>query len=143
MLSGHLAYIALAINPFGGLLFAIPFAIFELNYPGWLAFLIGVPCAYLQVQAVDMGWNSLNRWDRWRSLLERRRSPAVERLVASRGAFVPTMLASPIIGPWMVMAFMRYARVPQRRVALPIIAGMAFQAVLLIVLCVYAPHLLR
>ncbi len=143
MILGHLAYILLAMNPIGGLPVAIPFAVLKLDYPGWLTFLIAVPCSYLQVGAVDAGWDRLNRWARWRALLERIRSPRIERLVESKGAFLPTALMAPMVGPWIVMAFMRYARVPQRQVALPIVTGIASQAVLLIVLCTYGRLLLH
>jgi len=133
----------MAINPIGGLLIAIPFAIFKLGYPAWLTLLVGVPCTYVQVLVVDLGWGQLNRWTRWRKMFERPRSPRIQRLVSSGGAFWPTLLLAPFIGPWMVMAFMRYARVPQRRVAAPILIGMTCQAAVLVAVCVYAPQLLR
>jgi hypothetical protein len=60
----------------------------------------------------------------WRDLLERRRSARIERLLQSRGGFWITFVLAPLIGPWLVMAFMRTVRVPQRRVALPIFLAM-------------------
>ena len=139
---GGLTYVLLSINPIGGLLIAIPFAMFELKYPAWVTFLIALPCCYVQVVVVDLGWTQLNRWQWFKALLERMRSPRIERLVATGGAFVPTMVAAPFIGPWVVMAFMRYAHVAQRRVALPILIGMSCQAIILISVCIFAPQLL-
>ena len=140
---GSLSYVALAINPLGGLPIAIPFAMFALHYPGWLVFVIGVPCNYVQVYAVDAGWNRLNQWARFRRMFEGARSPRIERLVASRGAFWPTAALAPLVGPWVVMAFMRYANVPQRKVAAPILLGIVVQAIVLAAICTYAPALLK
>jgi hypothetical protein len=143
VVGSHLLYAVLAMNPIGGLPIAIPFAIFKLGYPVWLAFMIAVPCSYVQVLTVDLAWNQLNRLERWRAMFERQRSPRIEKLVASGGAFWPTLIIAPLVGPWIVMAFMRYAQVPQRRVALPILIGMACLAGIILALCVYMPQLLR
>jgi hypothetical protein len=140
---GDLAFASLAINPVGGLLVAIPFAMFKLNYPAWLAVSVGAPLAYVQVLAVDLLWSSLDRTALWRRLLERRRSRRVEALLASRGGFWVTFVASPLLGPWVVMAFMRYARVPQRRVALPILLSLFFSSALLAAGCALVPELVR
>ncbi len=139
MSGGLLAYILLAMNPIGGLPIAIPFAMLKLGYSAWLTFAIAVPCVYVQVIVIDVCWNQLNRWGRWRAMFEKRRSPRLERLVSSGGAFVPTMIIAPIVGPWVVMAFMRYVQVPQRKVALPILVGMSGLASILIALCALAP----
>jgi hypothetical protein len=136
---GDLAFVTLAANPVGGLLVAIPFALLKLHYPVWLTIVAGVPLAYLQVVAVDLFWSFLARSKWWNSMLERRRSPRVERLLASRGGFWITFVMSPLIGPWVVMAFMRYAQVPQRRVALPIMLALSCVAVVLSVLCTIIP----
>ncbi len=124
MTNGVLAFVALAINPIGGLAVAIPFAVFKLHQPAWLAWLVGLPFAYVQVLVVDFFWERLIRWTWWRGFIERRRSPRVERLVHAKGSFWLTAVFSPFIGPWLVMAFMRYAQVPQRRVALPLLIGL-------------------
>jgi hypothetical protein len=137
--AGDLAFATLAANPIGGLLIAIPFAVLKLHYPGWLAILVGVPLAYLQVVAVDLAWSLLIRAAWWKNMLERRRSPRVERLVASRGGFWITFVLSPLIGPWVVMAFMRYAQVPQRRVALPIMLALACVGIALWTVCAILP----
>jgi hypothetical protein len=121
---GDLTFAVLAANPFGGLLIAIPFALLRLHYPIWLAVALGTPLAYFQVIAIDASWTLLARIDRWQRFLDRRRSPRVERLVASRGGFWITFCATPFIGPWLVMSFMRWARVPQRKVALPILLAL-------------------
>lgn len=138
---GDLFYVAWAINPIGGLAVAIPFAVIKLRYPAWFVLLTGVPLAYVQVLVVDLGWTTLERWPRWRSLIERRRSERLERLAASGGAFIPTAILAPIIGPWLVMAVMRYARVPQRRVIAPILFGILVMAAATTALSVQIPGL--
>jgi hypothetical protein len=139
--SRDVAFALLAANPVGGLLVAIPFAVLKLHYPAWLAIGLGTPLAYLQVPVVDMSWSALVRIRGWRRFLDRRRSARVERLVASRGAFWITFAATPFLGPWLVMALMRYARVEQRRVALPILASLACIAVAVALACALAPTL--
>lgn len=117
-------FATLAVNPFGGLMIAIPVGVLSLNYPVWWVLAVGIPLAYVQVIAVDALWSLLSRQAWWHRFLEARRSPRVQRLVAARGAFWLTVLLSPLLGPWLVMAFMRYAGVPQRKVALPILLGL-------------------
>jgi hypothetical protein len=135
-----LAFALLAANPVGGLLVAIPFAILKLHYPMWLAMVLGTPLAYLQVLVVDASWSLLARIHWWRGFLERRRTPRVERLVASRGGFWITFLLTPFLGPWLVMAFMRFAQVRQRRVALPILASLLCTAAVIATVCALAPR---
>lgn len=135
------AFLALAVNPVGGLLVAIPFAILKLHYSPWLAIAAGTPLAYVQVVVIDGGWSVLARWGAWRRFLERRRSPRIERLLASRGGFWITFLVTPFAGPWLVMAFMRYAQVRQRHVALPILAALACTAGVLAAACEVLPYL--
>jgi len=138
--STDLAFALLAANPFGGLLVAIPFAMLKLHYPAWVATAMGAPLAYLQVVVVDASWSWLARIPGWQRFLERRRSPRVARLVASRGAFWITFVVTPLLGPWLVMAFMRYAQVDQRRVALPIFASLACTAAALACACAIVPR---
>ena len=140
MSNGDLAYVVLAINPLGGLLVAIPMAMLTLGYPLWLAVATGVPLAYVQVTVVDVAWSQLMRMGWWRRLLERRRSPKIERLMASGGAFWSVVVLTPLVGPWAIMAFMRYAHVPQRRVALPILLGLTWIALCIAVACVVVPE---
>ncbi len=118
----------LAANPFGGLLIAVPYALLRQGFPAWATVLVGAPLAYLQVVVVDLGWGLFSRIPAWHRLLERRRSARVERLLQSRGGFWITFVAAPLIGPWLVMAFMRYAQVPQRKVAAPILLSLAATA---------------
>jgi hypothetical protein len=132
-------YVFLAVNPLGGLLAAVPWAVFERGYGWWLILLSGPPLGYLQVVIVDLSWNQLNRLAWWRNLLERRSSPRVERLLQSGGAFVPVFLLTPVLGPWLIMAAMRYARVPQRRVALPVLASLTTLTAALVVACTLVP----
>ncbi len=141
MSPGDIAFATLAANPFGGLLIAVPFAILKLHYPLWLSVVAGAPLAYLQVPAIDLAWNGLNRTRWWPALLEKRRSARIEKLLASKGGFWITYFASPIVSPWVVMAFMRYAHVPQRRVALPIVLALATTAAIVAALCRLVPAL--
>ena len=141
MALGDLVYIAWAINPIGGLVVAIPYAVINLRYSAWLVVLTGVPLAYVQVVAIDLGWTTLELWPRWREFIERRRSGRLERLAASGGAFIPTAVLAPFVGPWLVMAVMRYARVPQRRVAAPILVGLSVMASALTILSFQLPGL--
>jgi signal transduction histidine kinase len=104
---GGLSFVLLAANPFGGLLVAIPFAIMKLHYPAWVATLVGTPLAYVQVAVVDVAWSVLGRWPAWDPFLLARRSKRIERVVASGGSFWVTFFATPFVGPWLVMAFMR------------------------------------
>jgi hypothetical protein len=138
--SPDLAFALLAANPFGGLLVAIPFAVLKLHYPTWLATVVGAPLAYFQVVVVDAGWSLLARIPGWQRFIERRRSARIGRLVASRGGFWITFFATPIVAPWLVMAFMRYAQVRQRRVALPILGSLACTAAILAWACVLVPR---
>jgi len=106
----------------------------------WLATAVGVPLAYLQVVVVDAGWSVLARIPGWQRFIERRRNPRIRRLVDSRGAFWITFFVTPLVAPWLVMAFMRYAQVEQRRVALPILASLACTAAAIACACVLAPR---
>ena len=139
MLVGALSFVALAINPIGGLLVAIPFAVFKLHHPSWLAWVAGVPFAYVQVIVVDLFWSQLSRLRWWKGFLDKRRSPRVERLVSSGGSFWMTALISPLVGPWLVMAFMRYAQIPHRRVALPLLLGLVWSSGLVALGCALFP----
>lgn len=124
MSPGDLTFALLAANPVGGLLVAVPYGMLRLHYPIWLTLVAGTPLAYLQVVAIDASWTLLARIPMWQRFLDRRRSPRIERLVASGGGFWITFCATPFVGPWLVMSFMRWARVPQRRVALPILMAL-------------------
>ncbi len=138
-MSGFIAFALLAANPIGGLVVAIPFAVLKLDIAPWVTVATGVPLAYLQVLVIDLGWSRLERWQRWHRLLEKSRGKWADRLVQSRGAFWVTFVATPIIGPWLVMALMRWVGVPQRRVALPLVASMFTAACVIASLCAFVP----
>ena len=134
-----LTYAFLAFQPFGGLLVAIPLGVLKLGYPWWITVLTGPPLAYLQVVVVDGLWSLLERWPWFLRTLERRRSPRIERLLAGGAGFWATFVAAPLVGPWAVMAFLRYGRIPQRRAALPILLAMLVVSVGITAVCVWAP----
>lgn len=141
--AGDVTFALLAANPIGGLLIAVPFGLLKQHYPLWLVVALATPLAYLQVFAIDLGWTLLTRIPSWHRFLERRRSPRVEQLVASGGGFWITFLATPFVGPWMVMSFMRWAHVPQRRVAVPILLSLLATALGLAVITVLPTLILR
>lgn len=136
-----IAFVLLAINPIGGLLAAIPFALLKLDYAPWAVVVAGVPLSYLQVVVVDAGWTQFERWAWWRRLIERSRGKWAQRLIASRGSFWITYLATPFLGPWLVMALMRWAGVAQRVVAVPILLSLITTSVIIAGLCVFIPTL--
>jgi hypothetical protein len=138
-MSSQLAFALLAANPVGGLTVAIPFALLKLDFAPVPTVAIGVPLAYIQVLVVDACWTWLERLGWWRRLIERSRGKWAERLVASRGAFWVTFLVTPIIGPWMVMALMRWAGVKQRRVAPAILSSLLVASSAIAALCVVVP----
>jgi hypothetical protein len=137
---GDLAFVAMAINPIGGLTIAIPYAVFELKYAPWLALGVGLPLAYTQVIVVDLSFGVLYAWPWWRRWIERRQSPRIRKIVDSRGGFWVTTIFSPFVGPWLVMALMRCAGIPHRRVALPLFLGIAWTACLVTIACVWLPR---
>ncbi|MEW5849824.1 MAG: hypothetical protein AB2A00_13600 [Myxococcota bacterium] len=135
-----LAFVTLAVSPVGGLVVAVPLAVFQLGYPAWVLLLLGPLLSYVQVIVVDVAWSRLERWPWFQGVLRRRRNARIERLMASGGAFWATFTLAPVVGPWMVMAFMRYANVSQRRVALPILLSMLCVTTALVAACHLAPQ---
>jgi hypothetical protein len=140
-MSAWLTYALLAANPIGGLTVAIPVALLKLSLSPWLTVAVGVPLAYLQVFVVDRFWTTLEKLGWWRRLILRSRGKWADRLVESRGAFWVTFLATPILGPWMVMALMRWAGVPQRHVAAAIVSSLIVASSTIATLCVFVPAL--
>lgn len=136
------SYAFLAFQPFGGLLVAIPLGILKLGYPWWVTVLTGPPLAYLQVVVIDGLWSLLERWPWFVRTLEARRSPRIERLLDGGAGFWATFAAAPLVGPWAVMAFLRYAHIPQRRAAAPILLAMLTVSILITAVCVLAPTVL-
>ena len=136
---GWFAFALLAANPVGGLLVAIPFAVLKMDYAPWVTVATGVPLAYLQVLVIDFSWSRLERLGWWRRLLAKTRGKWADRLVQSRGAFWITFAATPVLGPWLVMALMRWIGVPQRQVALALVSSMVTAATVIAALCVFVP----
>lgn len=136
---GHLSFALLAANPVGGLLVAIPFAVLKLDYAPWVTVAVGVPLAYIQVVVIDLGWNQLERLGWWRRILEKSRGKWADKLVASRGAFWVTFAATPVLGPWLVMALMRWVGVPQRQIAVALVSSMITAATVIATLSAFVP----
>lgn len=141
MSAGDWFYVAQSINPVGGLLASVPWAILKLHYPLWVVLLSGPPLAYIQVIVVDLSWSYLRRISYINNLLEKKHSPRVERLFASGGAFLPVLIATPLVGPWVVMLVMRYAKVSQRQVFAPIALALTLVTGVLSILCLSLPDL--
>lgn len=135
-------FVVLSINPFGGLMFAIPYAKAVMGLSPWIAALIGWPLAYTQVLVVDIFWVGLNKWGWFHRLVERKRTPRLERIASSKYMFWIIAAFGCFIGPWLVMAVMRWARVPHRRIAVPLLISLAWNAAGIAFLTVYAPRLL-
>ncbi|WP_342375085.1 hypothetical protein NVS55_27750 [Myxococcus stipitatus] len=142
-MSALLSFILVAVSPVGGILAAVPLGILGLGYPPWAVVITCVPLGYLQVLAVDLGWDALERWEMWRRLRSRPRGAMVHRLLSHCGGFWSTVALVPLVGPWAVMGLMRTAGVPQRRVAVPILFALTVIASLLGIVCAVAPEWVR
>ena len=123
-------------------MFAIPYAKAVMDLSPWLAALIGWPLAYTQVLVVDIFWVGLNKWGWFHRLVERKRTPRLERMASSKYMFWIIAAFGCFIGPWLVMAVMRWARVPHRRIAIPLLISLAWNAAGIAFLTVHAPRLL-
>ncbi len=121
---------------------AIPYATLVLHISPWLAAIVGWPLAYLQVLFVDFLWDTLCRIPWWERFVQKRRTPRLERMTSSTYMFWLVLAFGSFLGPWLVMAVMRYARVPQRRIAVPMALSIAWNAVGIALVSMYAPHLL-
>jgi hypothetical protein len=142
-MSSLITFALLAANPVGGLTVAIPVALLKLDFSPVPTVAVGVPLAYLQVLVVDACWSWLEKLGWWRRLIERSRGRWAERLVSARGAFWVTFVSTPILGPWLVMALMRWAGVGQRRVAFAILSSLTVASSVIAALCVFVPSLLE
>ena len=138
-----LGFVVLALNPFGGLLIAIPYAQNVLHVSPWLAAAIGWPLGYVQVLFVDVLWSTLSRWSWWERVVQRRRTPRLERIASSTYMFWMVLAFGSFFGPWLVMAVMRYAKVPHRRIVLPMVLNLAWNALAIAVVSLYAPRLIH
>lgn len=135
-------FFVLCVNPFGGLMFAIPYAYGVLHLSPWLAAIIGWPLSYVQVVVVDLFWNALWKIAWWRRLIERKRTPRLERIAASKTMFWSVVAFGCFLGPWLVMAVMRLANVPHRRVGPALALSLLWNAALIAFLTLYVPQLL-
>jgi hypothetical protein len=142
MIAGWAGFVVLAVNPFGGLLFAIPYAAAVLHVSPWIAAGIGWPLAYVQVAVVDFLWSTLARWPWWARLIERKRTRRLERMASSPHMFWMVLVFGTLLGPWLVMAVMRYAKISQRRIALPMALSIGWNAAAIACASVYAPQLI-
>ncbi|MCP3057598.1 hypothetical protein LXT21_02275 [Myxococcus sp. K38C18041901] len=138
-----LSFALVAASPVGGVLAAIPLGILGLGYPPWAVVVACVPLGYLQVLVVDLGWDGLERLEGWRRLRSRPRGRWVEKLLSHCGGFWSTAALVPLVGPWAVMALMRAAGVPQRRVAAPILLALTVLSSVLALVCAWAPEWVR
>lgn len=139
MSTGDWVYIGQSINPIAGLLASVPWAILKLHYPLWVVIVSGPPLAYVQVIVADLLYSALRRLSYVNRLLEKKRSPWVEKLLASNGSFLTVFIATPLVGPWLVILVMRYANIGQRQVAIPILLALTFVALSIGVLCTTLP----
>jgi hypothetical protein len=135
-------FVILAINPFGGVLFAIPYAQGVLHISPFLAAAMGWPLSYVQVLFVDLLWHVLWRWERWQRLIERKRTPRLQRMASSRSSFWLILLFGAFVGPWLVMAVMRFSNVPHRKIALPLALSLGWNSFGIALLSNFAPRLL-
>ncbi|QSQ14263.1 hypothetical protein [Myxococcus landrumensis] len=142
-MSALLSFIVVAASPVGGMLAAVPLGILGLGYPPWAVVVACVPLGYVQVVAVDLGWDALERMETWRRLRARPRSALVHRLLSHCGGFWSTAALVPLVGPWAVMGLMRTAGVPQRRVAVPILFALTVLSSVLGIVCAVAPEWIR
>lgn len=138
---GAISFVLLSLSPVPGIAASIPLAILKLDYAPWLVPLVATPLAFVQVFVVNFLWDRLQKLTFVKNVLEKKRSARVDRMLTSGGSFLPVFLATPLIGPWGVMIFMKYGRVPLRRVALPIAASLSSLALVLTLLCVFIPTL--
>lgn len=135
-------FVLACINPFGGLAVGIPIAVFKLDWPPWLAVVLGVPLAYLQVVAVDLLWERLLAWPWWMRMIEKRRSERLTDLLARDDAKIWLSVFGVWAGPWLVTALARFAGHSVGRVALPLLFGLTYVGIGVAVVCRLAPELL-
>jgi hypothetical protein len=136
------AFVLTSMNPIGGMTVSVPLAVFKLHWPAWFAVLLGVPLSYVQVLVVDLFWDRLQRWPRWLLFVEKRRSPRLDRIVAHRYAKWLLAIASPWLGPWLVMAVARFGGRRHAELALPLLFGLSYVGVGIAAICVLAPRYL-
>ncbi|MET0284214.1 MAG: hypothetical protein ABW352_07080 [Polyangiales bacterium] len=135
-------FVIACVNPFGGMFVAMPLALFKLEWPAWLACVLGIPLGFVQVIAVDLLWGRLQAWPWWVQLIEKRRSPKLTALLAREDATLWLAVFGVWAGPWLVTALTRYSGHPMKRVALPLLFGITYVAIGTALVCLYAPAML-
>jgi hypothetical protein len=135
-------FVLSALNPLGGAFFAIPLAIFKLEWSPWLAGGLTIPLIYAQVMAVDLLWDRLLLWPRAVDFLERRKNPTLERMMARKDSGLWLAVFGVWVGCWLVMAAARFAGYRQAKVALPLLFGITYLVAITVLVCLYAPELL-
>lgn len=136
---GLLSFIGLSLSPVPGIIASIPLAVLKLDYPPWIVPLAAMPLSFVQVLVVNFLWDQLQRLPLVQNTIEKKRSARIDELIATGGSFWPVFVTTPLVGPSLVMMFMRYAHIPLRRVALPMAASLMTLAIVITALCVYVP----
>jgi len=137
----RLAVLLTALSPVGGMVAALPLGILGFGFPWWGVALVGIAAGWAQALVVDLCWELLERWPWWRRMMARRRTGWIARGLSRPGTFWPIVVATPLVGPWVVMALMRFAGVPRSRVTPPLLLGLVFLAAVLVLTCHHAPRL--
>jgi hypothetical protein len=135
-------FVIACVNPFGGMFVAMPLALFKLEWPAWFACVLGIPLGYVQVIVVDLLWERLQAWPWWMQVIEKRRSPKLNELLAREDAKLWLAIFGVWAGPWLVAAITRYSGHAVKRVALPLLFGISYVTVGTALVCLYAPNLL-
>ncbi|MDB4987923.1 MAG: hypothetical protein JWN04_3101 [Myxococcaceae bacterium] len=141
MWSNIAIFVLAGLNPFAGLFMAVPFAIFKMEWPPWLAVVTAVPLAFAQVIVVDVLWERLIAWPWFRGVIEKRRNEKMTNLLARDDAKLWLSILGVWAGPWLVTAFARFAGHSVGRVALPMLFGLTYIAVGTAAVCKLAPQL--
>lgn len=135
-----LSFALLAASPIPGLLAAIPLGVLVLGYPPWAVALACVPLGYAQVALVDRAWDALERRDVFRHVLARARTPRTRAWLEGGTAFWPTVAATGLLSPWVVMALVRASGGRQERVAVPVMVAIALVSFGVSAACAVAPE---
>ena len=136
---GVASFVFFSVWPVPGIVASIPLAILKLDYPPLIVPLVATPLAFIQVLLVDVAWTQLQRLKPVRNVLEKKRSPRLDRILQSGGSFWPVFLGTPFLGPGLVMIFMRYANISLKKVGVPIFLSIFAVALVLTALCVFIP----
>src|SRR5436190_8101986 len=93
-----IAYCLQAMNPFAGLVAAVPLGInvFKLE-PAAVAALAG-PISFVSVALMHVLWETMRRRPRVAAWIEQRRSPRIAALMERRGVFLAALIATTFLG---------------------------------------------